>query len=280
MPRFKETNMRRGLHVGSCRYLRWRSHALHTIMYIIEYRETAKSQLSTIIICRCARPLKLFNKLSIYLPTYLSSSTGFYSTVNWHQFISLLFFFLSLLIHSWIIYIFIYLSLSLFLYIFFCICLSQISLSQESHVCLYIGIAPVSGCYDCWKMGCTAVLSYRISFFVDSEIRDSIGDHGRLAPNLDTKKIKRTTWWICDLSGSKYTFPMPRWTFPFNPFNPIIALSWGLPSRRYRPFNPERTWLSILHMVQQSHPKPAGRKECAVLEKSNASNCHQFLVKR
>ena len=112
MPRFKETNMRRGLHVGSCRYLRWRSHALHTIMYIIEYRETAKSQLSTIIICRCARPLKLFNKLSIYLPTYLSSSTGFYSTVNWHQFISLLFFFLSLLIHSWIIYIFIYLSLS------------------------------------------------------------------------------------------------------------------------------------------------------------------------
>lgn len=211
------------------------------------------------LICR---RLLVFIQLSIDISLYHSCSS----------------FFLSWFTHELSTYLFI--SLSLFLYIFFCICLSQISLSQESHVCLYIGIAPVSGCYDCWKMGCTAVLSYRISFFVDSEIRDSIGDHGRLAPNLDTKKIKRTTWWICDLSGSKYTFPMPRWTFPFNPFNPIIALSWGLPSRRYRPFNPERTWLSILHMVQQSHPKPAGRKECAVLEKSNASNCHQFLVKR
>lgn len=219
--------------------------------------------------------------------------SGFHSTVNWHQFISLLFFFLSLLIHSWINYtcflslsIFIYIDINIFLYLLVtdfivsgvsCVSLLYIYIYYWYVVCC---IAPVSGCYDCWKKGCTTVLSYRISFFVDSEIRDSTGDHGRLAPNLDTKKIKRTTWWICDLSGSKYTFPMPRWTFPFNPFNPIIALSWGLPSRRYRPFNPERTWLSILHMVQQSHPKPAGRKECAVLEKSNASNCHQFLVKR
>ena len=144
MPRFKETKYAQGVHVGSCRYLRWRSHTLHTIMYIIEYRETDIRQLSTIIICRCARPLKLF-KQTVHLSTnlfvvycILFAVVFIQLSIDISLYHSCSSFFLSWFTHELTIHVFISLYIYIYRYkIFFCIYLSQISLSQESHVCLY-----------------------------------------------------------------------------------------------------------------------------------------------
>ena len=74
------------------------------------------------------------------------------------------------------------------------------------------------------RLAAQRVRSYRICFFVDREIWDSTGNHGRLALNSDTKHSREpldefVIWEMSLWSRNKYAFPTPRVDISFQSYH-------------------------------------------------------------